>query len=190
LSNRRPTVAVGRAGRPHGLDGAFVVEQASGVPERFAVGATVLAAGEPARVVSSKRSGGRLVVRLDRPVERGTLLEIAQDALPPTEPDSYYVFRLIGLAVEEERGRPLGRVTDVVPGVANDVIELDSGLLLPFVEACVRDIDLDAGRIVVASGFADEESGRVAAHPQSGPGEGVWGNREVPQTRRNDEEPD
>jgi len=158
LSNSQPTVSVGRVGRRHGLDGAFVVEQASDAPERFAVGATVLAAGEPARVVSSKRSGGRLVIRLDRPVERGTLLEVAQEALPPAEPDSYYVFRLIGLAVEEEGGRPLGRVRDVVPGVANDVIELESGLLLPFVEACVRNVDLDAGRIVIARGFADEKS--------------------------------
>jgi 16S rRNA processing protein RimM len=143
-------------GRRHGLDGAFVVEQPSDVPERFGVGATVLVGGEPARVVSRKRSGGRLVIRLDRPVERGTILEVAQDALGPAKPDAYYVFRLIGLAVEEEGGRPLGEVSDVVPGVANDVIELDSGLLLPFVEACVRQVDLEAGTIVVASGFAED----------------------------------
>ena len=41
---------------------------------------------------------------------------------------------------------PLGRVTDVVPGVANDVLELDSGLLLPLVGECVREIDLNAGQ--------------------------------------------
>jgi ribosomal 30S subunit maturation factor RimM len=42
----------------------------------------------------------------------------------------------------------------VQPGVANDVLELDSGLALPLVEACVRDVDLEAGRILVAQGFA------------------------------------
>jgi ribosomal 30S subunit maturation factor RimM len=42
----------------------------------------------------------------------------------------------------------------VVPGVANDVLELDSGLALPLVEDCVLAVDLEAGRIVVAPGFA------------------------------------
>jgi len=148
-------VAVGRVGRPHGLAGAFVVEEASEAPERFAVGATVLAEGAPARVVESKRAGGRLVVRLDRDVMRGTVLEVRREELPPPPEDVYYVADLNGLEVVEEDGRPLGRVTDVVPGVANDVIDLDSGLALPLVEACVREVDLAGRRIVVSPGFAD-----------------------------------
>ena len=144
---------VGRVGRPHGLDGSFVVEDASEDPARFAVGATVLVAGEPARVVGSKRARGRPVIRLDRRVERGTALAIARADLPPPEPDSFYVFQLVGLEVVEEGGRALGRVADVAPGVANDVLELDSGLALPLVEDCVRDVDVDAGRIRVARGF-------------------------------------
>jgi ribosomal 30S subunit maturation factor RimM len=42
----------------------------------------------------------------------------------------------------------------VTPGIANDVLELDTGVLLPMVEDCVRSVDLDARRIVVAPGFA------------------------------------
>ena len=48
----------------------------------------------------------------------------------------------------------LGRVVDVAQYPANDVLELDSGLALPLVEACVREIDLEARRIVVTRGFA------------------------------------
>ena len=44
-------MAVGRVGRPHGLAGAFVVEQASDDPDRFAAGATVYSGREPATVV-------------------------------------------------------------------------------------------------------------------------------------------
>ena len=55
----------------------------------------------------------------------------------------------------EETGRALGKVVDVTPGVANDALELDTGALLPLVEDCVRDIDLAARRILVASGFSD-----------------------------------
>ena len=145
---------VGRVGKSHGLDGSFVVEDASDAPERFAVGAELLVDGEPARVVASKQARGRPVIKLDRDARRGTALEIARDALPMPEEGEFYVFQLVGLAVEEEGGRSLGRVTDVAPGVANDVLELDSGLALPMVEECIRHVDLDAGRILVAPGYA------------------------------------
>ena len=152
-------VRVGLVGRPHGLAGAFVVEGASDAPERFAVGVTLLAGGEPATIVESKRAGGRTVIRLDRRVERGAPLEIPRDALPePGDADTYYVFQLIGLAVEEEGGRALGTVTDVLSRPANDVLELDSGLALPLVEDCVREVDLGRARIVVAAGYADPET--------------------------------
>ncbi|HWQ24173.1 MAG TPA: ribosome maturation factor RimM [Gaiellaceae bacterium] len=149
-------VLVGRVGRPHGTDGSFVVEGASGDPARFAVGATVLAGGEPARVVSVRRVGkGRLAVRLDRTVERGTELAVPRDTLPPPAEGSYYVADLVGLeVVEEGRGR-VGVVSDVLSLPANDVLELDTGLLLPLVEDCVREVDLERGRVVLNPGFID-----------------------------------
>ena len=153
-------VEVGRVGRPHGLAGAFFVENASEAPERLAPGARVLVGGEQAEIVESKRAGGRVVVRLDRPARRGAALEVPRDALPEPEEDSYYVFQLVGLAVEEEGGRRLGSVAGVTPAPANDVLELDSGLALPLVEDCVRGVDLEARRIVVAPGFADAEDVR------------------------------
>jgi 16S rRNA processing protein RimM len=149
---------VGRVGRPHGIDGSFFVEGPSDREGTFKTGAVLHVNGEPAKVVVSKRgSGGRPVIRLDRRVERGATLAIPREALPPLEEDEYYSFQLVGLSVEEEGGRVLGRVRDVLDYPANDVLELDSGQLLPLVEACVRGIDLEGGRIVVAIGFADPE---------------------------------
>lgn len=150
----RRLVLVGRVGRPHGTDGSFVVEGASGDPARFAVGATVLAGGEPARVVSARRVGkGRLAVRLDRTVERGTELAVPRDTLPPPAEGSYYVADLVGLeVVEEGRGR-VGVVSDVLSLPANDVLQLDTGLLVPLVEDCVREVDLERGRVVLNPGF-------------------------------------
>jgi 16S rRNA processing protein RimM len=149
------TVVVGRVGKSHGLDGSFVVEDASETREYFAVGARLLVDGEQAEVVGSKSARGRPVIKLDRAVPRGSELRIPRDALTPTAEDEYYVFELVGLRVEEEGGRELGLVTNVAPGVANDVLELDSGLALPMVEDCVLAVDRDGGRIVVAPGFAD-----------------------------------
>jgi 16S rRNA processing protein RimM len=147
-------VIVGRVGRPHGLDGSFFVENASEDPARFEVGRKLHVDGEELRIVASKEARGRPVIRLERRVERGAALEVPREALPPPAADSYYVFQLVGLEVVEEGGEPLGRVADVAPGVANDVLELDSGLALPLVEACIREVDLEAGRILVARGFA------------------------------------
>jgi 16S rRNA processing protein RimM len=150
-------VPVGRVGRAHGLDGSFFVDDASERRETFATGAMLYVDGEPATVVSSKRgAGGRPAIRLDRRVERGAELAILRESLPPlADADEYYLFQLVGLAVEEDGGRVLGRVRDVLDYPANDVLELDTGALLPLVEACVRQVDLQGGRIVVATGFAE-----------------------------------
>ena len=148
-------VVVGRVGKPHGLDGAFFVEQASDDGRWFATGARLWAGEDEVEVVAARRgAGGRPVIRLDRGVARGTELEVPVEALPPTGEDEYYAFQLVGLDVVEEPDRPLGRVVAVEPGVANDAIALDSGLLLPLVGPCIRDIDLAAGRILVAPGFS------------------------------------
>jgi 16S rRNA processing protein RimM len=149
-------VPVGRVGRRHGRDGSFVVEEASEERGRFDPGKRLcLRDGERAEIVASKMAGGRPVIRLDRVVERGAELSVPASDLPPPEPGSFYVFQLVGLAVEEEGGRLLGRVAAVAPGVANDVVELDTGVTLPLVDECVRRVDLDVGRIEVAPGFAD-----------------------------------
>jgi 16S rRNA processing protein RimM len=158
-------VSVGRAGRPHGLDGGFFVDAASERPDVFKKGATLYAGGEAATVVASRRgSGGRPVIRLDRAVERGTELAVARATLPNLgDEGEFYVFELIGLRVEEEDGRLLGRVREVLEYPGNDVLELDSGASLPLVEACVRKVDLAGGRIVVAVGFAEPESSSPCA---------------------------
>jgi 16S rRNA processing protein RimM len=150
-------VPVGRVGRSHGLDGSFVVEDPSEDPERFARGARVYLDGAPAEVADSKRAGKRLVIRLDREAARGAVLSVPRSELPATGKDEYYVFQLVGLTVDEEGGHGLGRVQDVAPGVANDVLELDTGIALPLVEDCVLSVDLEQGRILVAQGFAEHD---------------------------------
>ena len=146
-------IRVGRVGKPHGLDGSFFVEQASEDAERFAKGATLRVDGEAAKVVASKRAGGRPVIRLDREVPRGAELMVPRSELPPPAENEFYAFELVGLGVEEEDGTALGRVVEVRPGVANDVLELDSGDSLPLVDACILDVDLEERRILVARGF-------------------------------------
>jgi 16S rRNA processing protein RimM len=149
-------VRIGRVGRPHGVDGAFVVEEASEDPARFEVGAELTVDGEPARVTVSRQVGGRRrAIKLDRPAARGAELTVSRADLSPLPSDTYYVADLVGLTVLDEHGRRVGIVRDVLPGPANDALELDTGLLLPLVEDCVREVDLAGRRVLLNPGFTD-----------------------------------
>jgi 16S rRNA processing protein RimM len=149
-------VPIGRVGRPHGVDGAFVVEGGSGDSTRFELGARILVDGHEAVIVESRRVGkGRRAIRVEPPAERGAQLAVRRADLPPPDEDAYYVADLVGLRVVDHDGTEVGTVRDVLPGPANDALELDTGALLPLVEDCVREVDLDAGTIVLNPGFTD-----------------------------------
>jgi 16S rRNA processing protein RimM len=147
-------VRIGLVGKPHGLDGAFVVEQGSADEQRFAVGAELMVGDGPAVVVLSRQVGrGRRAIKLDRPVERGQALEVPRDALPEPEPGNFYVFQLVGLSVEVDGAGSRGTVVDVLAGAANDNLVLDDGALVPLIADAVVRVDLDGGRVVVNPSF-------------------------------------
>ena len=154
MSESERLVPIGRVGRPHGTDGAFVVDRASADETRWEIGATLLVDGEPARITLARRvGGGRRAVRLDRPVPRGAELAVRLGDLPPLEEDSYYAFELVGISVVDEDGAALGVVEEVLPGAANDNLQLDDGVLVPLIDDAIREIDLAERRIVVTRGF-------------------------------------
>jgi 16S rRNA processing protein RimM len=111
-------------------------------------------AGAQAKVVGSRRvGGGRVAIKLDREVERGAQLAVRRADLPEPQPDHFYVFQLVGLEARDRAGRTLGRVTDVLPGAANDNLVLDDGALVPMIEDAVDDVDLTAGTIILNPDF-------------------------------------
>jgi 16S rRNA processing protein RimM len=83
-------------------------------------------------------------------------LYVPRERLPaPTEPDEFYHADLVGLAVVDRAGKKLGTVVAVHNFGAGDLIELkpdasDKTELVPFDAATVPEVDLAAGRIVVA----------------------------------------
>ncbi len=67
-------------------------------------------------------------------------------------PDSLYSYELVGMEVVDEAGVPRGVVEEVYLYPAQDVLEIRYGrrlYLLPLVQAFIRGIDRDRGRIVV-----------------------------------------
>lgn len=147
-------IVVGRVGKPHGLDGAFIVEQASDDPRRFQVGARVVVAGTETEILASRKVGkGRTAIRLERPAERGAALSVRRGDLPDAGHDTWYAFELEGLAVVDDEGGTLGRVVSVHPGLANDNIEVEGGLLLPLIDDAIVEVDPAGGRLVVRAAF-------------------------------------
>ncbi len=70
------------------------------------------------------------------------------DVLPEGE---YYWKDLIGLAVEDASGKPLGVIESIFPTGSNDVLVCrgDREILLPAIAEVVREIDIEKGRMIV-----------------------------------------
>jgi 16S rRNA processing protein RimM len=76
----------------------------------------------------------------------------------PLEPGRLYWHQLVGLAVSDPAGRPLGQVVEVFRAGDTEVYRIDGPdgeLLVPAVRHMVVEIDLAAGRMIVD--YADEE---------------------------------
>ncbi len=84
---------------------------------------------------------------------KGTRLYAPRDRLPPLADDEFYHADLIGLAVVDTGGAPLGTVRAVLDHGAGDILEIARpgapDMLLPFTRTVVPTVDL-AGRRIVA----------------------------------------
>jgi 16S rRNA processing protein RimM len=76
---------------------------------------------------------------------KGLLIAVPRSSLPEQDKDEYYWSDLIGLAVVNEAGVPLGTVTNLLGTGANDVLSVqgDGGeILIPFVASAIKQVDL------------------------------------------------
>ncbi|WP_028537244.1 ribosome maturation factor RimM [Paludibacterium yongneupense] len=83
---------------------------------------------------------------------RGMQIAVPRSELPPPDEDEYYWADLIGLEVFNADGVRLGSVSELMETGANDVLVVDDGdsrRLIPFVDAVVGSVDLEARRIEV-----------------------------------------
>jgi 16S rRNA processing protein RimM len=150
---------VGRIGKPHGLTGEVYVEILSDDPGRFRPGAELWRA-----------TGDRLVVDRIRPHRDRTLVGFAgvgtRDAaealrgplyIPASEARTledgeFWTEDLVGLEVRLVNGTGAGRVVDVLPGAAHDLLAVEDGpkrSLVPMVSAIVVEVDPAAGKVVL-----------------------------------------
>ena len=193
MSDKQPgeiEVVVGRIGKPHGIRGEVTLDVRTDEPDRrFAPGTTLRAeapAGADRRPASLTVARARwhqstLLVTFEELADRnaaeaarGTVLHatIGPDDMPE-DPDEYYDHQLVGLDVVDLDGTHLGQVKALVHGSAQDLLTVRTpdgrDTLVPFVSALVPEVDLDAGRIVVAdrpglvTPFPDDSDGQDPA---------------------------
>jgi 16S rRNA processing protein RimM len=128
---------VGRIAKPHGLAGEVVVDLVTTRQERLAPGSVLTTpTGRELTVAASRPFNKRWIVSFVEVPDRDAAdllhsVPLLAEAIP--EPDELWVHDLVGAAVEDLGGRPLGTVAAVVANPASDLLELDSGALIPLV---------------------------------------------------------
>jgi 16S rRNA processing protein RimM len=128
---------IGHIRRAHGLRGDVFVQLLSDDPGRLVPGTVVRTRSGTLTVGSSRvASSGRRVVKFDEIADRTTAERFANEPLyaePLDDPDALWAHELIGSEVVEIGGTSRGRCVAVLANPAADLLELESGALVPSV---------------------------------------------------------
>lgn len=125
---------VGRIVRPHGLRGEVLVDLITDRTERLAVG-SVLATDRGDLVVEAARPHtDRWIVQFDRIADRDAAeawrgVVLRAEAIE--DPEALFVHTLVGCRVIDGADEDRGAVVAVVANPASDLLELESGALVP-----------------------------------------------------------
>lgn len=131
-------VEVGHIGRAHGVRGDLYVDLLTDRTERLAVGARVQARDKWLTVEAARPAGTRWLVHFAGLADR-TAAEafvnstLMAEPLPALSDDGLYVSDLIGSEVVGADQQAYGRCVAVVANPAHDLLELESGALVPIV---------------------------------------------------------
>lgn len=150
-------VAIGVIEKSFGVRGELRVRSLSDVPGRFE-GLTRVTLEAPSGTVkdatirSVRAMNGSYVLGMDvcstpedAAMFRGWTLKIPQGSAPPLPQGQYYEYELIGLAVQDETGRSVGTVEDILktPGHHVFVVRGEHGeVLIPAAKDAVVAVDV------------------------------------------------
>ncbi|MEP9397528.1 ribosome maturation factor RimM [Mesorhizobium sp. KR2-14] len=181
-------------GAAHGIKGELRVKTFTADPLALGdYGPLYSRDGRAFEVIDIRPANTVVIVRFKNVKDRnaaealaGTELFIDRSALPDEgEEDEFYHADLIGLAVKDETGATIGKVSAVQNFGGGDILEIvhagRKGVLIPFTQAAVPDIDVKAGFLRVDTAAAglvedasgeDEEGGEALERPRGREGEG------------------
>lgn len=150
---------VGRIEKPHGVRGDVIVRLTTNRVERVAPGTVLHTPHGTLEVLASKPHHDRYLVTFAGVKGREGADELRGCPLwapPLDDPDELWVHDLIGAEVIDAGGVRRGRVVEVLANPASDLLELDTGALVPvrFVTGVVArervDVDVPDGLFELA----------------------------------------
>jgi len=148
---------IGRVIKPHGVKGKMKVEYFGQDLHRFFFYHEVFIENEkgrpePYEILEANPQPPRLIVRLkgidkieDATPLIGKNILVEKEGLPELEDGEYYWADLLGVEVETQEGKSIGKVKEIFSTGAHDVyvVEGKKGeIFLPAIEEVVRSIDL------------------------------------------------
>ncbi len=162
-------IKVGQVAGPYGVEGAVKVIPLTDFTDRFSAGAAVVLDGARREVEWSRAGQPGLVLKLRgidnrtmAELHRGRYLEVPEDSVRTLAEGHFYHHEVVGLIVQTASGQQLGRIAEVLERPANDVWVSREGVvehLIPATRDAVVEVDLGAGRVVVADWLLEVTDG-------------------------------
>jgi len=165
---------IGKVVKPHGVRGKIKVDYFGGDLIRFRAYRKIylkddLGRWKPYEVLNVAPQPPRLILQLQG-VERmqeaesltGKEIYVRKEEMPELEKGEYYWFEILGVSVETEKGKRLGRVKEIFPTGANDVYVIGGKrreIFLPATEEVIQSIDRERGvmKVIWMEGLWEEE---------------------------------
>jgi 16S rRNA processing protein RimM len=165
---------IGKVVKPHGIKGKMKVDYFGEDLHRFSSYHKIFIKGqkgkpEPFEVLEATPQPPRLILRL-KGIEKieetdpliGKEILVKKEAFPKLEEKEYYWTDILGIKVETEEGKGIGKVKEIFPTGAHDVyiVEGKRGeILLPATEEVIHDIDLKRRvmKVIRMEGLWEEE---------------------------------
>lgn len=170
---RKARVLLGVVAAPHGVRGLVRIKSFTEDP--MAVGAYGPLSDEAGkkeyRVEALSAARGAVLARIDGVADRtaaealrGLRLYVEREALPEAGEREWYEADLVGLPVVGRDGRDWGKVIAFHDFGAGPVMEMSGGVMLPFTDEAVPEIDVEGGKVVVdpPAGLLAEDEAKEA----------------------------
>jgi 16S rRNA processing protein RimM len=165
---------IGRVVKLHGVKGKIKVEYFGDDLNRFPLYKEVLIEDrkgefETYEVLEVIPQPPRLILRLkgierveDAQILVGKEILIRKEDLPVLSEDEYYWIEILGMVVETEEGKKIGRVKEIFTTGANDVYVVEGKrgeIFLPATEGVIQSIDRKRGvmKVIRMEGLWEEE---------------------------------
>jgi 16S rRNA processing protein RimM len=156
---------IGAIAKPHGWKGDVFVYPSTDDPKRFELLETAeiyFQGNRPNRTLLIERvwyHKGMVMLKFkdvndmtEAEKLKGGVIKIPPEQALPLGEDEYYIRDLLDMEVFTEEGEALGKIADIMLGMANDVYVVrdgDSEVLIPAVKEYIKKVDADARRMIV-----------------------------------------